>query len=84
MENSVPDVGKVKASQEQFETLSQFLIMGCAEGSSDTLMEIAAQQLVHLQHYRSLSSAYKELVLRFHFSECLSSSSRRRSLPRGA
>lgn len=58
----------MQASQEQFETLSQFLVMGCAEGCSDTLREIAAQQLVHLQHYRSLSTAYKELVPRFPFS----------------
>lgn len=29
---------------------------------SDSLMEIAAQQLVHLQHYRNLSSSYKTMV----------------------
>lgn len=61
IESTVPDVSKVKASQEQFETLSQFIssrVLKC----SDTLMQIAAQQLVHLQHYRSLSTSYKELV----------------------
>ena len=37
---------------------------------SDTLMEIAAQQLVHLQHYRALSTTFKAMVCVGGWSDC--------------
>ena len=62
VDEAIPDMEtKVKVSLEQFQTLSQSLFFPSLT-HSDTLMEIAAQQLVHLQHYRSLCSTYKTMV----------------------
>ena len=62
VDEAIPDMEtKVKVSLEQFQTLSQSLFFSSLT-RSDTLMEIAAQQLVHLQHYRSLCSTYKTMV----------------------